>query len=132
MGINSFLTRAYKQTAVYWGNPVNDGAGDFTFDEPIEIKCRWEDGTSIFLSATGKELDSKAVVYPLQDLDENGFIFLGTIDDLLESYEDSLGAIDDPKSIEGALAILRFDRSPILGSTTEFMRKAYLTSKNMW
>jgi hypothetical protein len=132
MGIENFIKRTCKQTAVYWGNPTNDGSGGFTFDDPIEIICRWEDRNDIFLSPTGKELNSKAVIYSIQDLDENGFVYLGTIDDLYDLYGDSLGAIDDPKMIESAFAILRFDKTPVLGSTTEFMRKSFLTSKNMW
>ena len=43
MGLISVLERQYKQDAVYWGNPQSDGSGGYTFDDPVEIKCRWED-----------------------------------------------------------------------------------------
>lgn len=129
MSITSFLTRTCKQTAVYWGNPVNDGQGGFTFDNPIEIKCRWEDRNETFVTSNGNEAVSKSIVYVLQDLDQEGCLYLGTLDDLLESAESEGTLI--PNEIEGAQIIRRFDSMPALGSTTEFLKKAYLTSKNM-
>jgi hypothetical protein len=132
MSIENTIRHACKQVAVYWGNPVNDGYGNFTFDGAVEILCRWEDRKDIFITSTGDELTSKSVIYPLQDLDENGYLYLGTLDSLYDSAESSGGAIDNPKDIDGAYPIRRFDKVPVLGSTTQFLRKAYLTSKNMW
>ena len=131
MSITSFLTRTCKQVAVYWGSPVNDGYGGKTFADPVEIFCRWEDKNEIFVAPNGDEAVSKSVVYVLQDLDQEGYLYLGTLDDLLESGGESTGELV-PSEIEGAQIIKRFDKTPALGSTTEFLRKVYLTSKNMW
>lgn len=131
MSITSFLTRTCKQVAVYWGSPVNDGYGGKTFADPVEIFCRWEDKNEIFEAPNGDEAVSKSVVYVLQDLDQEGYLYLGTLDDLLESGGESTGELV-PSEIEGAQIIKRFDKTPALGSTTEFLRKVYLTSKNMW
>ncbi len=125
MGIQQTIERLCTQTAVYWGNPVNNGSGGFTFDEAIEINCRWEERNEIFLSRDGNEWSAKSVVYLTQDVDEDGMLYLGTLNDL-DSTE-----IDHPKTIEMAFIIKRFDKTPALGSTTEFSRKCYLTTKNM-
>ena len=124
MSVESNIARMCKQTAVYWGNPVNDGYGTCTFDPPIEIPCRWEDRNETFLTPNGNTGIAKSVVYVLENLHQDGYLFLGTFDDL-ESY-----AVN-PIEIEKANIIRRFDKLPALGSTTAFIRKAYLTSKNM-
>jgi hypothetical protein len=130
MSITSFLTRTCTQVAVYWGSPVNDGYGGKTFATPIEIFCRWEDRNEVFVASNGDEAVSKSVVYILQDLDQEGYLYLGTLDELYDSAESS-GITLAPSEIEGAQIIKRFDKQPALGSITEFLRKVYLTSKNM-
>ena len=121
MGIISVLERQYKQDAVYWGNPQSDGSGGFTFDDPVEIKCRWEDIKQIVTDKKGNEIASRAVIYVKQDLDEEGMIYLGTLDDLTSAME------IDPKEVENAFIIKRFAKVPSLHSSTEFVRAAYLT-----
>ena len=121
MGIFEMIEKRCVQDAVYWGNPVNDHEGGFTFDNPIEIKCRWEEMIQVISDNKGNEVTSRAVIYLLQDVHEEGYLFLGTLDDLDSTQE------ADPKTIENAFIIKRFDKIPVLGSTTEFLRKAYLT-----
>jgi len=129
MGIANIIERNLDQTAVYWGNPVNDGYGDKTFDSPVEIQCRWEDRNEVFVAPNGDELIAKSIVYISQDVDEEGCLWLGTLDALYES--DSAGVTIDPKDVEGAAIIKRFDKTPVLGSNSKFLRKVYLSSKNM-
>ncbi len=119
MSIAQTMIRACTQTVVYWANPTPDGFGSYTFDAAVEILCRWEDRTGTFVSNKGEQLYSKAHVYTLQDVDENGFLYLGELDDLDSNP-------DDPKIVDNAWEIKRFDKIPSLGSTTEFVRKAYL------
>jgi hypothetical protein len=130
MSIIDTIIKNCPQTAVYWGNPVNNGYGGFTYDEPVEIDCRWEDRNEIFVDANGDETVSKSVVIVLQDMDLEGRLFLGTLDSIYDSLESSAATID-PTTIAGAHFIRRFDRIPRLGSTVDFLRKVYLTSKNM-
>ncbi len=130
MSITNLLIRNCKQTAVYWGNPVNDGYGGFTYDYPVEILCRWEDKNDIFVAANGDEVMAKSFVYVLEDLDLNGMLYLGTIDEVYDPFESSATTID-PKDVPGAFLIRRIDKLPCLGSTSNFLRKVFLTSKNM-
>jgi len=130
-GLTNMLTRAYKQTAVYWGNPQPDGSGGFTFDAPVELSpsdnngVRWEDKKQILgligEDGHGERLLSRAVVYVLQDVDNNGLLYLGELADL-NSVQKA-----DPMTLEDICIIKRVEKTPLLGSTTEFLRKAYLT-----
>ena len=125
MGIENFIARVATQTAVYWGTPVEDGHGSRTFADPVEISCRWEDrvekisrvGTG---GRLGEELNSTARVFVTQDVDEQGWLYLGDLDDL-DSDEEA-----DPETADGAYEIQRFDKSPVLGATNKFIRTAYL------
>lgn len=121
--IEQFMTSVCTQTAVYWGNPVSDGRGSFTYDDPIEIACRWEGKKQILkmYDAKGNIMEYIGVVYVLQDLDEDGCLFLGTLNDL-----DS-GAYAEPESMDDVFPIKQFEKLPGLRSTDKFLRKAYLT-----
>ena len=123
MGMESFIARLCTQKCVYWGTPVEDGYGGKTFADPVEISCRWEDTIELVSrvgSRLGEEVVSQARVYITQDVDEQGYLYLGTLDDL-DSDEET-----DPTTIEKAYSIVRFDKVPAMRSTNEFLRKAYL------
>jgi len=132
MGIPNFLRQACVQTAVYWGNPVSDGYGGFTYDDPIEIECRWSNKQQLIYEANGTQLVSSANVHLLQDVDLEGLLYLGTIDDIEDlfgdSSEDSSGVWYDPKLIETGLYIIKkFLKTPALRSESQYTRKAILT-----
>ena len=132
MGIETFIKQICKQTAVYWGNPVSDGYGGYAYDDPVEIDCRWSDEQQLFESDDGSQLVSKAIVHLTEDVDMDGLLYLGTLDDLEDLYddseEDSSGVWYDPQIIETGLCIIKkFTKTPSLRLITEFVRKAYLT-----
>ena len=124
MSIVTNIERLCRQTAVYWANPTSDGEGGYTYDDPVEVKCRWEYTKEVFTRIGGgnvsEQLISNAIVYVLQDVDEQGLLFLGELDDLDSADEES------PKEVSSVYKIERFDKIPRLGSTTEFIRKVYL------
>jgi len=120
MGMESFIARLCVQTAVYWGAPVEDGYGGKTFDDPVEIDCRWEDTMEVISDLQGNETVSRSAIYVTQDVHEQGYLYLGDLDDL-DSDEEA-----DPTTIEKAYRIKRFDKIPILRSASEFLRKVYL------
>lgn len=121
MSITSVIARLCKQDAVYWGNPQNDGYSDFTHDAAVEIKCRWEDKVQLIVNPDGSEQSSRAIVYPLQELDEEGWLYLGLLTSL------TAAEIANPKLIRKASIIKKFEKIPSLGSTTDFYYKAWLT-----
>lgn len=122
-GIEKTVARFCVQTAVYWGNPTNDGFGAFIFAAPVEIDCRWEDKKEVdigwFSSGfPGNIFLSKASVLVTQDLDLNGFLFRGELTDI--------DATLNPLKIKDAFIIHRFDRIPMVMKTDQFVRVAYL------
>ena len=149
MGIEAIVSRLCTEIAVYWGSPVSDGMGSFAFATPIEIPCRWQESGQILSDKDGNEIISKAVVYVTQDLDEEGMLYLGTLIDLgitsdnisvddtnvdvddTDVTVDDAGtalAVSDPKSVDKAYFINRFEKSPVLRGSG-FLRKVYLTPK---
>jgi hypothetical protein len=119
-GIEDFIQDVCVQTAVYWGNPTPDGYGKMVYDDPIEISCRWTDTTRVINSANGDQIVCRAEVMVTQDLDYQGMLYLGSLDDL-----DSDEAVN-PTLIPTAYEIKRFDKVPMIFETNEFVRKVYL------
>lgn len=115
------IAKHCTQTCVFWGSPQDDGEGGKTFAAPVQLSCRWEDMHQIITDAKGTEMTSRALVFLLQDVDEEGMLYLGTLADLNSADE------ENPMSVDGAYIIKRFQKTPSLGSTTDFLRKAYLT-----
>jgi hypothetical protein len=116
--MTNFPDRNLNQTAVYWGNPITNGRGGFTWDDPVEIVCRWSDSGKMLESADGKQFVAISEVQVNQDLDVDGMLLLLSLDDL-----DS-GNYDDPVNA-GAISIKQFDKIPTI-KANRFYRKAYL------
>jgi hypothetical protein len=126
MGIGAFIASKCTQTCVYWGNPQEDGYGTKTYDAAVEIACRWEDVQQIVGAITTSRVlgfgeVSRARVFVTQDIDEQGVLYFGTLSDLTAPQ------LANPKLIETSHIIKRFEKVPAVGSTTEFLRIAYLT-----
>jgi hypothetical protein len=136
MGIQSFIVSKLNQTAVYWGNPQKDGYGGFTYDDPVEIDCRWEDMTQVVRSLNGEEFISRGEVFVNTVLEENGLLYLGTIDDLLDSEGESSGEVDIDNLSDDLqqhiFLIRRPERIPALNSTDNYFNKVYLTPYISW
>ena len=127
MGIERFIQKVCVQTAVYWGNPKDDGYGGFTFDDPVNISCRWEDKTQIVSTMDGQETSSDSEVLVTQDLDYNGYLYLGTLEELLEDYTEE--ELANPMNVPTAKAIISKSKIPMIKSTKEFVRIVYLRRK---
>ena len=119
MGIEKFIRRIAVQTAVYWGNPVDDGFGGLIFDDPVEIKCRWDATAELITAADGEQYVTRAKIIVIQDMDVNGYLFLGFLIDL-----DSDNS--NPKEIDGTCRIRRFDKVSMIRSTTQFVRTVFI------
>ncbi len=130
MGIHKFIQKVCVQTAVYWPSPTPDGYGGMSYGTPVELKppnngVRWDEQAEVLSDNQGKEMISKARVLTPNDLDEQGMLFLGTLDELSTAQK------ADPRLVEGAFEIRRFDRVPMVMSTDVFVRTAYLANRGI-
>ena len=121
MSIPKFIERVCVQTAVYWAPLAPDSYGAMTYDDPVDIACRWEDRQQLIRDAQGKEWISRAQILVTQDVLLQGCLYLGSLDDF-ESGDD----VSDPKVINGAYEILSIDKTPLFRSTSKFVRTVYL------
>ena len=124
--IEKFLKKVCVQTAVYWGSPVSDGFGGQTHGEVREIQCRWDDVSNTISTNDGQEIISRAELLVVEDLQEHGFLWLGSLGELNDLYLDSHMDNIDPKTVSNAFEIRRIDKIPMIKSTDDFVRKIYL------
>ena len=112
MKIKKFL----KQKAVYWGAPVPNGFGGFSYADPIEIAVRWTDKQELFLNYNGEQVLSRAKLMLDQDVEVRGMIALIT-----------LAALDTGQLPEdnGGLEIRSFQKMPDVRAK-QFVRQVWL------
>jgi len=127
MGIIQFIQKVTVQTAVYWSPAGNDGYGGKTFADAVELTpptngVRWTDSTEVVSDKTGKEIVSRANVLVNSALEEEGYLYLGELDDL--------DSDPSPLDVDGAYQIARVDKTPLFKSTDEFVYTVYLYGKN--
>lgn len=120
MGIPQFIRKISVQTAVYWGSPADDGYGGFTFDSPVEIPVRWDEKHELITASNGEQIVTKAEIFVNQDVDVNGYLFLGN----LTALSDEQSA--NPKLHDQAHCIRQTSKVPLIKSTTQFVRKAFI------
>jgi hypothetical protein len=120
MGIEKFIQSVCVETAVYWGNPQNDGYGHYTFDTAVEIDVRWDEKTEVITDDEGREVVSKAKILVTQDVDYEGYLYKGSLSDLTAAQK------SDPRLVDGAYQIRRFDKTSMIKKTDEFVRMAYI------
>lgn len=103
-----------NQKLTYWVITGTDGFGGYTFGTPILVNGRWEEGQQKFISESGEESVSQAIVY-LQD-DVSVGDWLG---------EGDLTATLDPSTISGGFRVRGYSRVANLRNT-ENLRKAFI------
>lgn len=106
-----------RQKAVYWPPGGFDDFGKVSYGDPQEIRVRWEDINEAFTTPGGQTLQSRAKVYAGQDLELQGYLWLGRKSQLTDAAH--------PKNNENAYEIKRFDKLPTVDGD-EFLRTAYL------
>lgn len=130
MGIIQFIDRISAQVACYWGSPVNDGSGGYTYADPVEIKCRWDDVQKLINNSKGEEVISNATIMTNSVLAEGGMLYLGTLADFDNSdiavLLNSGQFYPYPNQVPGACRIVTFDKTPLFRSATKFVYTYYL------
>ncbi len=117
MAIIDTITALCIQDAMYWPPGTSDGYNSIIYPDPTEVKCRWEDVQEVIqIGINLEEVICTSKVYVLQDMQEEGLLFLG-----------DTGDMESAATTEVAYKIVKFKKTPALGSTTDFIRVAYLS-----
>lgn len=111
------LNRMRKQYAVYWAPKAADRAGIAGFEDPVEVRVRWEDALGELVTPTGQPTLSKTVVYMPYAAKVGGYLWLGALEDL-ESAE-------EPTKNTGAYTITDIKTIPTLNAK-QFLYMAIL------
>lgn len=105
--------RNMPDSAIYWQPGVNTGSGlDFSAVVPVVIKCRWQDDVSVQRNAQGDEFIAAHVVYCAQDVQNEGFLLLGSV---------APASLEDPREL-GAKEIMQVYRTKSLDGTTTLIK----------
>jgi len=105
---------AYRQTATYWGSPVQNGFGGYTFSAPVVVACRWEDTNERYLDNAGEEKVSRSTIWTYERLEEGGYLAQG-----------NHSGVTDPTTLDNAYAIQRSVEIPDLRGLN-YERRSYL------
>jgi hypothetical protein len=121
-GIEKFIQKVCVQDAVYWGSPVADGMGTIEYASPIAIKVRWDDLVKLKANNASlkEDIEDKATILTVTELEVGGMVKLGTLADILP-YDQS-----KPFSIPDTYEIKDFEKTPMIKSSTIFVRKYFL------
>lgn len=104
----SIISRMRRQRAVYWEQNGIDRFGKLSFNEPVEIKCRWDDGNQDLRTPQGQSIMFNSVVYVDREM---------KIGDMLMKGELESGTDNDPHKEPEAKSIQRFNINPNLRNT---------------
>jgi len=111
------FARNLLQDITYWAPAAGpDEFGLETFGAPKVIKGRWEDRQVAFVDNQGVEQVSEAVVFLDQDVEPEGYLYLG------------VSTAPSPLSVDKARKISVFTKTPDIRAAA-FERKALLRGR---
>jgi len=115
-----------KQKCVYWGSPVSDGKGGYTFAAPVEIACRWEAKQELKEDYNGNRFSSQASVLVNQDIDRQGYLANSTLV-ALQAIATAKGYdINNPRDFPDVFIVRQFEKIPMVFADDDFVRTAFL------
>jgi hypothetical protein len=72
------LSSSLNQTVTYWAPQAFGLEGGRVFAAPAALKARWEDKSEQVMDPKGEVFVSRARVYTLDVLENDGYLYLGT------------------------------------------------------
>lgn len=115
-----------KQKCVYWGNPKSDGKGGYTFDDPIEIDCRWDDKQELKQGYDGNYYSSQAQVLVNIDIKRRSYFINHTMEELITIAEEEELDITNPRNFSDAFIVIQFEKIPMVFANDDFVRTVFL------
>ncbi len=138
----SWVTRLIREPTLYWKPPATDAFGNFEWQYPYQIKCRWEYRNESLQSSSGEDTISKATVYTDALIRVGGYMWRGLIIDVANEYTPPLGetsysqvsnatkTIYEDEYVSQyayALRVTEVNRMSLLTDNAIFIYKVYLT-----
>jgi len=114
-----------KQKCVYWGNPVSDNKGGYTFDAPIEIDCRWEDKQELKEDYNGNKFSSQSTVLVNQDIERRSYLANNTLVGLQAIATEKGYDINNPRDFPDVFIVRQFEETPMVFANDDFVRVAF-------
>jgi len=108
-----------NQTCVYWAASQPDGYGGYTYANPVELKCRWQNVNQTIMNKESEEILCRAIVFVGQDIDDQGRLKLTTLAELSTAEQ------ADPIAAR-AYIIQRVDKTPSISKPTRYVWRVYL------
>jgi len=127
MGVIERLCKKFTvQKCVYWGNPVTDGKGGYTFDAPVELACRWEDKQELMEGYDGNRYSSQSKVMVLIDIDRGSYMHNSTLAALQTRATAENVNINNPREFSDVFIVIQFEKIPMVMKDNDFVRTAFL------
>jgi len=127
MGIIEQVVKLFtKQKCVLWSNPVSDGKGGYTFDNPVEINCRWEEKQELKQDYDGNFYSSQAEVLVEVDIPRRSYLANYTLVALQALATTNKWNINNPREIPNAFIVIQFEKIPMVFADDDFVRTAFL------
>jgi hypothetical protein len=98
------------QKCVYWARSGNTAFGKPSYADPVELSCRWEDGTFETIDSKGDTVVSGAKVFLAESIAPQGVMLRGTLEDIQASGFDD----EDPLANQGVHEIINAGNVPAL------------------
>lgn len=127
----SIISRMRRQWCVYWApGATADSYGQPTYDAPVALRCRWEDGYAQYVGPDATRVVRNARVFTSQAVKVDGVLWLMPIGAGVDGVARLLANTDalnltEPLKNDGAFTIKEFEGVPNLRAT-ETLQLAYL------
>lgn len=122
MSLTGFIKKVCVQRAMYWAPGTPNGFGGFVFPAPVEILVRWSYVKSWNPGTTTQSIEDESEILLTQDVEVGGWLWLGDSAELEIKFPGALS----PLNVTGAKEIRKFMKTPMIKSSTVFVRTAKL------
>lgn len=112
----SVIKRMRKQFCVLWRRTGYSETGASEFDEPVQLRCRWDDCAAEYRNDNGEKALSKSTAYPETEVSIGDRMKVGELDS-----ETALNPLDDDLALE----VVGFEKIPNF-KAKEFLLIAYM------
>lgn len=105
----SIITKAQKQTMVYWAYSGADVYGQPTYSAAVQMKCRWDDTVKQIFAKDGSPVFSSIELITQSRIEPKGMVWLGKLADVTDA--------NIPRNNTGVREVIMASSTPNLRNT---------------